>query len=68
MASFLARALELPAALEDHFDDDGMTHEANINRLAEAGLTSGCAPSRFCPTRPITRGETIAFLYRGFAP
>jgi hypothetical protein len=69
MASFLARALELPDATDDYFDDDdGMTHEANINRLAEAGLTSGCAENRFCPTRPITRGETVAFLYRGFAP
>lgn len=28
------------------------------------GLTSGCAPTQFCPGRPITRGEAAAFLRR----
>jgi hypothetical protein len=65
MASLLARALELPSTTTDHFDDDdGRTHEANINRLAEAGFTSGCAPRRYCPDRLITRGESVALLYR----
>ena len=40
MASFLARAFELPAAGADCFiDDAGTAHEDNINRVAEAGIT-----------------------------
>jgi Tol biopolymer transport system component len=69
IASFIARALELPEATADYFDDDdGATHEADINRMAEAGLTTGCGPSRFCPTRGVTRGEAMAFVYRAVAP
>src|SRR4051812_45952342 len=47
MASFIARMVDatsqdLPAATSDHFaDDNGNVHEANINRLAEAGIVSG---------------------------
>jgi hypothetical protein len=42
MASFLARALNLPAATADFFTDDaGSIHEADINRIAEAGITTG---------------------------
>jgi hypothetical protein len=67
MASFLVRALELPAATADYFqDDNGKPHEGDINALAESGLTGGCAPQRFCPAAPVTRGQTAAFLHRGF--
>jgi hypothetical protein len=67
MASLLVRALALPPATEpDRFsDDDGSTHEADIDALAEAGITGGCAPSLYCPTSPVTRGQIVAFLYRG---
>ena len=42
MASFIARGFELPAATEDFFpDDEGNTHEDNINRVAAAGITLG---------------------------
>jgi uncharacterized protein YkwD len=65
MASFLARALELPAPSRDHFaDDDGSTHEDAINRLADAGIASGCTSSRFCPDRLVTREQMAAFLRR----
>jgi hypothetical protein len=65
MASFLARALRLPAASRDYFtDDESSIHEANINRMAEAGITSGCGPSRYCPTTHVTRGQMAAFLRR----
>jgi hypothetical protein len=68
MATVLTRALELPPADEDFFDDDdGTTHEAAINAIAAAGLTTGCGPRRFCPTKRVTRGQSAAFLYRGFA-
>ena len=68
MASFLARALGLPSTAEDHFrDDEGLSHEAAINRLAESGITSGCASDRFCPGGIVTRGQMAAFLRRGLA-
>jgi hypothetical protein len=65
MASFLVRALNLPPATRDHFtDDDGTTHEASINAVAEAGITGGCAPGRYCPNREVTRGQMASFLAR----
>ncbi len=65
MASFLARAFALPPTTTDFFTDDtGTTHEANINRVAEAGITSGCSPTTYCPTASVTRGQMAAFLRR----
>ena len=69
MASFLARALALPAADGDHFTDDaGTAHEDAINRIAEAGITSGCTATRFCPNGIVNRQQMAAFLYRALAP
>lgn len=65
MASFLARALGLPGATRDYFsDDDRSAHQTDINRLAESGITGGCAPGRFCPDAGVTRGQMAAFLHR----
>ena len=65
MAAFLARALDLPAGPAGRFvDDDGSTHEADIERLAAAGITRGCAPDRFCPDQPVPREQVAAFLHR----
>ena len=65
MATFLARAFELPAATSDHFtDDNGTAHEDNINRLFEAGITTGCTATKFCPKDPVTRGQMATFLAR----
>ncbi|HEY8171039.1 MAG TPA: S-layer homology domain-containing protein [Candidatus Limnocylindria bacterium] len=67
MATFLARALNLPPADHDYFsDDDGSSHEANINRIAEAGITGGCGGGHFCPDGIVTRGQMAAFLHRAF--
>ncbi|MGH2427351.1 MAG: S8 family serine peptidase [Candidatus Limnocylindria bacterium] len=67
MASFLARALNLPAATRDYFsDDNGSIHEADINRLAAAGIGTGCGNGRFCPRGPVTREQMAAFLHRAF--
>ena len=68
MAAFLVRALELPPPVQpDHFiDDDDSTHEADIDSLFEAGITTGCAADRFCPSASVTRGQMAAFLYRAF--
>jgi spore germination protein YaaH len=69
MASFLARALGLPAATSDYFSDDaGSPHEADINRLAQAGITNGCAAARYCPRDPVTREQMAAFLHRALGP
>ena len=65
MASFLARALNLPATGHDYFSDDaGSPHEADINRLAAAGITNGCAPGSYCPGQPVLREQMAAFLHR----
>ena len=65
MASFLARALELPSATKDFFsDDDASPHEGDINRMAQAGITGGCAVDRFCPRGTVTREQMAAFLHR----
>jgi hypothetical protein len=65
MASFLVRALSLPASVVDAFtDDNGSIHEADIQALAAAGITFGCGGSRFCPTTAVARGQMAAFLYR----
>jgi hypothetical protein len=67
MASFLSRALELAPSGTDAFgDDSGSLHEDAINRLAASGLTRGCAPSRYCPGAPVSRGEMASFLARAF--
>ena len=66
MASFLTRALALPPAATDAFtDDDGTAHEDAINRLAAAGISSGCAPTRYCPRNVVSRGQMATFLSRG---
>ncbi len=70
MAAFLTRALTLPATTTDYFTDDNDTlFENDINRLAAAGITTGCNPpvsDRFCPERPMTRGQMAAMLARAF--
>jgi hypothetical protein len=68
MASFLVRALDLPATAVDRFtDDETSIHEGDINRLAAAGITGGCTATTFCPRADVTRGQMAAFLYRALA-
>ncbi len=65
MAVFLDRALNLPAATGDHFDDDnGKFYEAAANRLFEAGITAGCGHRKFCGESSIPREQMAAFLDR----
>ena len=69
MAAFLVRALGLT---DDggggwFVDDDGSIFEADIDRLATAGITRGCNPpvnDMFCPADAVTRGQMAAFLVR----
>lgn len=65
MAAFLSRALNLPPASTDHFDDDaGSVFEDDINRLAEAGIAHECDPDQFCHDEPLTRAEFAAFMVK----
>jgi Glycosyl hydrolase family 26/S-layer homology domain len=65
MASFLARALNLPVAAADYFSDDtGSIYEADINRVAAAGITGGCAAGSYCPASVTTRAQMATFLTR----
>ena len=67
MASFLSRALDLPPASTDYFDDDNSSiFESDINRVKEAGIAGGCATRRYCPAAPVTREQMAAFLRRAF--
>jgi hypothetical protein len=70
MASFVTRAADLGAgAGNDYFwDDNGRSHENNIDRMAAAGMTSGCGSYKFCPTGSVTREQMAAFLHRVIAP
>ena len=65
MALFIDRAMDLPATDVDFFDDDdGVTGEAAINRLAAARITGGCAERRYCPKDRVTRAQMASFLVR----
>ena len=70
MASYLARlavegGIELPSDARDVFtDDDGTTHERNINALAALDLVEGTSGRRYAPRRPVTRAQMASFIAR----
>lgn len=72
MAAFLVRAFHLRPTIigdttADFEDTEGHTFEAEIAALQDFGVTEGCNPpnnTRFCPDRPITRGEMAEMLVR----
>ncbi len=68
MAAFIRRALNLPLAGADYFtDDNNSIFEADINAIAEAGITKGCNPpanTQYCPNNTVDRGAMAAFLRR----
>ncbi len=69
MASFLVRAFDLPPSATDPFvDDEGHPAEPDINALAAAGVTGGCAADRFCPSASVTRQQMASFLVRVLDP
>ncbi len=48
-------------------DDDGNTHEADIEAIAAEGVTKGCNPpfeDLYCPSQSVDRGAIAAFLRR----
>ena len=68
MATFLARALELPEAPAAGFIDvdPAGVHAAGIDALFAAGITVGCSREslRFCPAGVVTRAQMATFLAR----
>lgn len=51
------------------YDDDLTGHEYAIERIAAAGVTTGCNPpfgDAYCPARAVTRAEMASFLGRAF--
>jgi glucose/arabinose dehydrogenase len=71
MAAFLVRAFDLTDdGGRDWFGDDGTSNfEADINKLATAGITRGCNPpanDQFCPNGRVTREQMAAFLVRAY--
>jgi len=48
-------------------DDDGNTHEGNIEAIAAEGITRGCNPptnDRYCPDDLVERDQMASFLAR----
>ena len=70
LASMVVRLLErttrpLPAAGPGAFgDDDGSVHEANIDRLAAAGIVGGTGPGTFAPNAPVSRAQVATIVAR----
>ena len=69
MAAFLVRFLGLTddGGGNTFIDDDGSIFEADIAKLATAGITKGCNPpdnTGFCPDEFETRGQMASFLSR----
>ena len=67
MATFLVRALDLPAGTATFDDTAGSVHAADIAALATAGVTRGCNPpanTAYCPDDFVTRAQMAAFLVR----
>lgn len=68
LAAFLVRALDPTATGSTNFtDDDGSVFEADIEKLAAAGITRGCNPpvnDQYCPNANVTREQMAAFLVR----
>ncbi len=55
-----------PAEGGRFWDDDGWTHEGNIEAIAARGVTQGCAPegNAYCPELGVTRAQMASFLAR----
>ncbi|MEX2659623.1 MAG: S8 family peptidase [Acidimicrobiales bacterium] len=70
MATFLVRAHDVVSSTPlragpDRFqDDETSVHEANIDKIAAAGLAGGTSATTYAPTAPVRRGQMATFLAR----
>jgi hypothetical protein len=66
-ARFADGANEAVVSWQNWFRDiDASSLRLSIAWLAEQGITTGCAPYRFCPTANVTRAQMAMFLDRAF--
>ena len=63
MTSPAGAAAELPPG-GTFVDDDGLSHEPNIEAIAAAGITAGCDDTHYCPNDPVSRAQMGSFLSR----
>ena len=67
MAIFLDRALSLPPASNAPFVDIGSSFGRRaIESIYDAGITTGCDPTHFCPTSNVTRAEMAVLMVEAF--
>lgn len=70
MATFLVKAYEatvgsaLPPGPDYFTDDDGTTHEANINKAAKAGFAAGVSATEYRPAAAVRRDAMGSFIAR----
>jgi hypothetical protein len=73
MAAWMARAYaliageQLPSSSVDYFGDDVALHEADINRLAAAGIVQGTSPGVYSPRIEVQRDQMASYLARTLA-
>ena len=73
MATFLVAAIDfmrpsdLTAAPDAFTDDNGSTHEANINRLAAIDVVDGVGGTNYNPNATVSRAQMASFLIRTLA-
>lgn len=70
MASFISRAAKLSVGAGRNYfwDDNGNRHELSIDKIAAAGITTGCGTYQYCPKGAVTREQMTAFLHRVVVP
>jgi hypothetical protein len=71
MATFIANLVTrtggtLPDGPDRFADDNGSRHEANINRLASAGIVGGRADGGYGPALTVSRDQMATFLVRAY--
>lgn len=64
MAQILTDAFDLPMGTTWSFTDvtDGSSLSRYVSAIAEAGITSGCSATTFCPGDAVTRGQMATFF------
>jgi len=73
MASFINRAEQFltgsPYSTNQDFftDDNGNTHEANINDIASVGIAQGVSATSYAPDQGVRRDQMASFLIRWLA-
>lgn len=68
VAAIVLVAIAVPAAWASHlFADvpDSSPHHDDISAIFGVRITTGCTPSLYCPTDPVTRQQMATFLRRG---